>query len=124
MTQKQTARARRKSAPGTAPVKSGPSGEPPVSKLDAEFPHRPHGMTAVPVEQDSDWVRLPPPRGMVCGLRRSYLFALCKAGKIRSVTIRQPHNTRGVRLIYKPSILAMLASLDLAQNGAREGGQQ
>ena len=48
---------------------------------------------------------------------------LCAKGTIRSVTIRQPHNTRGVRLIYRPSIHAFLASLDLAQNGAREAGQ-
>ena len=67
--------------------------------------------------------RLPRKGQTICGLRRSYLFQLCAKGTIRSVTIRQPHNMRGVRLLFKPSILAMLASLDLAQNGAREGGQ-
>ena len=110
-----TARARRKSAPGkaAAPVTSGP----PVAPEPRAVP------TGTPVEQDGDWVRLPKPGHSLCGMTRSYLYQLCASGKIRSVTIRQPHNTRGVRLIYKPSILAMLASLDLAQNGSREGGQ-
>jgi hypothetical protein len=56
-------------------------------------------------------------------MSRSYLYQLCAKGTIRSVTIRQPHNTRGVRLIYRPSIHAFLASLDLAQNGARKAVQ-
>ena len=110
-----TARARRKSAPGktAAPVTSGP----PVAPEPRAVP------TGTPVEQDRDWVRLPKPAHSLCGMTRSYLYQLCASGKIRSVTIRQPHNTRGVRLIYRPSIHAFLASLDLAQNGAREGGQ-
>jgi hypothetical protein len=56
-------------------------------------------------------------------MTRSYLYQLCAQGKIRSVTIRQPQNTRGVRLIYRPSIHAFLASLDLAQNGPQEVAQ-
>ena len=115
MTSNQKARARRKSAPGNiaAPVTSGP-----------QLPPEPRAiLTATPVEHDADWVRLPKPGQALCGMTRSYLYQLCAKGTIRSVTIRQPHNTRGVRLIYRPSILAMLASLDLAQNGAREGGQ-
>ena len=108
------ARARQKSAPGkaAAPVLS-----------DSTPPRVATPLTATPIAQDADWVRLPRKGETICGLRRSYLFQLCAKGTIRSVTIRQPHNTRGVRLIYRPSILAMLASLDLAQNGAREAGQ-
>ena len=110
-----TARARRKSAPGkaAAPMTSGPPVAPEPRAVSCE----------TPVGQDADWVRLPKPGCSLCGMTRSYLYQLCASGKIRSVTIRQPHNTRGVRLIYRPSIHAFLASLDLAQNGAREGGQ-
>lgn len=102
MIEKQTARARRKSAPGkaAAPVTNGPTVQ-----------------TATPVEHDADWVRLPKPGQALCGMTRSYLYQLCAKGTIRSVTIRQPHNTRGVRLIYRPSIHAFLAALDRAQNG-------
>jgi hypothetical protein len=115
MNAKTTARARRKSAPGktAAPVKSGT----PVATESRPVP------TATPVEHDADWVRLPKPGQTLCGMTRSYLYQLCAKGTIRSVTIRQPHNTRGVRLIYRPSIHAFLASLDLAQNGAREAVQ-
>ena len=115
MTSNQTARARRKSAPGNAaaPATSGP--------LAAIAP-RPV-LTTTPVEHDSDWVRLPKPGQTLCGMTRSYLYQLCARGKIRSVTIRQPQNTRGVRLIYRPSIHAFLASLDLAQNGPQEAAQ-
>lgn len=109
MTANPTARARRKSAPGTAaaPVTSGP----PVT-----LPPRAVA-TATPVEHDDDWCRLPKPGQTLCGLGRSYLYQLCAKGTIRSVTIRQPHNTRGVRLIYRPSIHAFLAGLDREQNG-------
>ena len=115
MTTNQTARARRKSAPGTAaaPVTSGP----PLATAPRAVP------TATPVEHDADWVRLPKPGQSLCGMTRSYLYQLCAKGTIRSVTIRQPHNTRGVRLIYRPSIHAFLASLDRAQKGAREAAQ-
>lgn len=115
MNANKTTRAAKKSAPGTAaaPVTSGP----PVALQPRAV------ATATPVEHDADWVRLPKPRQALCGMKRSYLYQLCAKGTIRSVTIRQPHNSRGVRLIYKPSILAMIARLDLAQNGAREAGQ-
>jgi hypothetical protein len=112
MSSHQTARARRKSALGNtaAPVISG---------LCVATESRPV-LTATPIEHDADWVRLPKPGQTLCGMTRSYLYQLCAKGLIRSVTIRQPQNTRGVRLIYRPSIRAFLASLDLAQNGARE----
>lgn len=115
MKTKTTARARQKSAPGhlAAPEFSG-----------SQLPPEPrHVATATPGEHDADWVRLPKPGQSLCGMTRSYLYQLCAKGAIRSVTIRAPHNTRGVRLIYRPSIHAFLTSLDLAQNGARDAGK-
>lgn len=101
--------ARQMSAPGkfAAPVIS--------SDISAEG-SRPT-LTTTPVEHDSDWVRLPKPGQLFCGLTRSYLYQLCASGKIRSVAIRQPQNKRGVRLIYRPSIHSFLAALDAEQNG-------
>ncbi len=112
MTTQQTARTRRKSAPGhyAASITSGDPGKVPTV-----------ARTAVPVEQDSDWVRLPKPGCSLCGMTRSYLYQLCASGKIRSVTIRQKNNARGVRLVFRPSIDAFLAELDLEQNGAVSG---
>ena len=119
MKTKATTRAAEKSAPGkaAAPVTSGPPAPSDCGKKAVA------AFVITPAECDADWVRLPKPGQSLCGMTRSYLYQLCASGKIRSVTIRQPHNTRGVRLIYRPSIHAFLASLDLAQNGAREGGQ-
>ena len=110
-----TTRAAKKSAPGTAaaPVTSGP----PVAPGPRTVP------TATPGACDADWVRLPKPGQMLCGMTRSYLYQLCAKGTIRSVTIRRPRSTRGVRLVFRPSIHAFLASLDLAQNGAREAAR-
>ena len=105
MSNKNTARARRKSAPGqvAAPVTNDP--------------------TETPAEHDADWVRLPKPGQAFCGMTRSYLYQLCAQKKIRSVTICQPQNTRGVRLLYRPSIHAFIADLDRAQNDAPEGAK-
>jgi hypothetical protein len=124
------ARARRKSAPGkdAAPVTSG-----------QPFTQGPHdGLTAAPVEHDSEWVRLPKPKQSLCGMTRSYLFVLCtkcaQCNKlnckeeghrpfVRSITNKLPGKTRGVRLIHRPSLVSFLANLDLAQNGAPVGAQ-
>ena len=110
-----TARVRRtKSATGkeAAPVLSGSIVPPPSAAL-----------TATPIEQDNLWVRLPKPGQTLRALTRSYLYQLCAKNAIRSITIRAPQNKRGVRLLFLPSLDAWLASLDLAQNGAREAVQ-
>lgn len=110
------ARARRKSAPGqvAAPVKSEPVAAHDGGNLASSPPaETPHGT-------EFDWVRLPKPGESMYGLTRSYLYLLCTRQTVRSITIRQPHNKRGVRLIYRPSIHAFLSSLDREQNGTRE----
>lgn len=79
-----------------------------------------------------EWVRLPKPGKQLCGLTRSYLFVLCnqcaQCGKqkckadghhpyIRSTLFTLPGKARGVRLLYRPSLVALLESIDAAQNG-------
>ena len=78
--------------------------------------------TAVPIENDSDWVRLPKPGHYLCGLGRTYLFQLVKLGKITSVALRAPDKARGVRLIYKPSIIALIETQSAIQNAAARNG--
>jgi len=73
--------------------------------------------SCVPVEQDESWTRLPRPGQRLCGLTRSHIYSLIARGLIRSVSIRQPHHKRGVRLVFRPSLHAFLAKLDAEQNG-------
>src|SRR6266568_8662561 len=77
----------------------------------------PAQFTVGPIEQDENWVRLPRPKERLCGLTRSYLYQLCARGLVRSISIRRPHHKRGIRLIFRPSIHAFLAKLDVEQNG-------
>src|SRR5438128_2672004 len=78
----------------------------------------PPQFTTTPIERDENWVRLPKIKQTLCGLTRSHLYQLCSRGLIRSISLRQPHHKRGVRLLYRPSIHEFLAKLDAEQNGA------
>jgi hypothetical protein len=75
-------------------------------------------LTATPIEAATDWLRLPKPGHTLYGMGRTFLYMLCKRGKIRSVVLRQRHNQRGIRLLWRPAIEAFLAAEDRAQNGA------
>ena len=52
------------------------------------------------------WVR-PPNQGYerYSALSRTMLYGLAKAGRIKSVALKQPHQLRGIRLLNLPSIL-------------------
>ena len=58
------------------------------------------------------FVRLPRPgqRDLLTGLTRTALFGLIKAGKVRSVSMRQPGVKRGIRLIDAQSLIAAINS--------------
>ena len=104
-----TARAANKSAPGKEAASA--SSCPPVKLTPySQF-------TTTPIENDENWVRLPKPGQWLCGLTRSHIYSLIARGLIRSVSIRQPHHKRGVRLVFRPSLHAFLAKLDAEQNG-------
>ena len=68
----------------------------------------------------SEWIRLPPAgqREPNSGLSRAKLnqLILPTAGNphppVRSVSVRLPHQSRGVRLIHLPSLLEYLQSLE------------
>jgi hypothetical protein len=76
--------------------------------------------TTTPIEADHNWVRPPKPGHRYFGLSRSHLYALDKAGLIRSISLRQAHHRRGVRLLFVPSIREYLDRLDREQNGAKK----
>ena len=59
----------------------------------------------------SEWSRIPPTGKTLEGLFRSQLFALVKAGKIKTAAIKAPGQTRtGQRLIHIPSLRAYIES--------------
>jgi hypothetical protein len=97
-------------------AKNGAPGKLATPESGQQSTHEPRGLTTVPIEQDSDWVRLPKPGHYLCGLGRTYLFQLTKRGKIKSVALREPGKARGVRLLYKPSILAFIEGQSAIQN--------
>ena len=64
------------------------------------------------VPSSEKWIRLPK-KGGVCehsGLGRTYLYKLAKAGKIRSKSLRSLGTTRGVRLIWLPSLMKFISN--------------
>jgi len=53
------------------------------------------------------WDRLPG-RGYYFGLSRPYVYQLIRQGKIKTALIRQPGKVRGMRLVWRPSVLAFI----------------
>lgn len=55
------------------------------------------------------WFRLPTKgRCPYTGLSRAWFYAAIKAGQIKSACLRQPGKLTGVRLVYLPSVLALI----------------
>ena len=59
----------------------------------------------------------PPHRDPVCGLSRTQLHSLIKAGRVRSVSLKQPGKGRGVRLIEVESLIAAVRNEAAGQSG-------
>lgn len=55
------------------------------------------------------------------GITRATGYQLAKAGRIRTVSLRQPGSARGVRLVNAASVRDYLARLEVRQTG-NEGG--
>lgn len=58
------------------------------------------------------WIRLPK-AGKTCeysGLGRTYIHKLAKAGKIKSKSLRSSGASRGVRLIWLPSLMKFISN--------------
>ena len=70
-----------------------------------------------PAGMADDWLRMPKPGTHLYGFTRSFFYQLAAVGLIRTMAIRVPGKTRGVRLIHRPTLEAFLAAQDLAQNG-------
>ena len=60
-----------------------------------------------------EWRRLPKPPGRIMELSRTTLLEIIQnpQSDVKSAVIRKPGRTRGVRLIYMPSLFDYLAKL-------------
>ena len=56
---------------------------------------------------DAVWDRLPS-RGKYNGASRAYWYQQINAGTIRSASIKKPGQQRGMRLVWRPSVLAFI----------------
>ena len=54
------------------------------------------------------WDRLPG-RGYYQGLSRPFIYALIRTGQIKSAKIVHPGACRGIRLIWRPSVLEFIS---------------
>ena len=57
------------------------------------------------------YVRMPKPKRRFLGLCRTTIQQLADAGLIEVISIQQPGCSRGIRLIYLPSLFAYLDGL-------------
>lgn len=62
-------------------------------------------------DTNSEWLRLPPPRGRLHGLSRTGWCELLDSGKVKGIILRKKHAKRGIRLIHRPSADTYLRSL-------------
>jgi hypothetical protein len=51
------------------------------------------------------------PGGRLCGMVRTTILDLSNRGLIKTVAVRKPGASKGLRLVYLPSVLAYLESL-------------
>ena len=76
--------------------------------------------------QTQDWARMPKPGDKYQGMSRTTLLEIIQNPEsgVRSAVIRKPGRTRGLRLIFVPSLLAYLDRLsgDGGDSGFRSGG--
>ena len=70
------------------------------------------------------WIRAPKSgTEHYTGFSRAKLYEMAGAGKIRSVSIREAGQVKGVRLFELASILAFVEHCEAKANAQREGGQ-
>jgi hypothetical protein len=71
------------------------------------------------------WIRAPKVgNDHYCGLSRSKLYDLASKGCCRSVSIREPGQTKGTRLFHLGSILSFIEKCEHQAKNLREGGYE
>ena len=53
------------------------------------------------------WDRLPG-KGSYFGMSRPYVYQLINRGTVKTALIKQPGRVRGIRLVWRPSVLAFI----------------
>jgi hypothetical protein len=72
-------------------------------------------MTGNVTGREPEFVRVPDLR-LLAGLKRGFVYGKIKDGTFRSISLREPGNKFGVRLVYWPSVKNWLLSLLAKQN--------
>jgi hypothetical protein len=55
------------------------------------------------------WDRLPN-KGYYFGMSRPYVYQLIQRGAVKTALIKSPGRVRGIRLVWRPSVLAFIES--------------
>jgi hypothetical protein len=65
-----------------------------------------------PIPPTDEWVRMPQPKGRLCGLSRTTLLELARLRHIRVALVKvDPKASRAIRLIHMPSLNGYLFEL-------------
>ena len=76
-----------------------------LREADAEMPaRRPGGPHRCGEVGNATWDRLPG-KGYYFGVSRPYVYQLIKAGQIKTALLKRPDKCRGIRLVWRPSVL-------------------
>jgi len=68
--------------------------------------------------EDQHYIRMPKPKRRFLGMSRTTLQQLGDAGLIEVITVQRPGLSRGLKLIYLPSLFSYLDGLRAASKAA------
>lgn len=78
---------------------------PEAVRMPVDMPYRrPGGPHRFGEVGNATWDRLPG-KGYYFGMSRAYVYQLMKEGLVKTALIRRPGNVRGIRLVWRPSML-------------------
>lgn len=82
----------------------------------AEMPdRRPGGPHRFGDPGNAVWDRLPG-KGYYCGVSRAYVYQLMNEGLVKTALIKRPGKTRGIRLVWRPSLLEFIEKHRVGEN--------
>lgn len=78
---------------------------PEAVRMPVDMPYRrPSGPHRFGEVGNATWDRLPG-KGYYFGVSRAYVYQLIKEGRVKTALLKQPGRCRGIRLVWRPSVL-------------------
>ncbi len=78
--------------------------------MPVDMPYRrPGGPHRQNPSHNATWDRLPG-KGYYFGMSRAYIYRLIHDGHVKTALIKRPGKVRGLRLVWRPSVLAYIES--------------